>query len=335
MDQTCPSDIIAVRSDAQWHRLRSKLLITASRVACLLVDHPYTSARREYEIAIGGAERVDDIDPDLADLGLDAEAVILPRLLRLRPELKLRKNKALFVHRQLPFGGTPDFISLPDAEGRIAECWQAKCLHPKAFRRHWIDGPPEHVLLQHQAECLLTGARKGGVVALVRDTDWTTIPFDIEPHEGVMRAIADAISDFAGWVEERKAPPINFASDAAWVRERQRVGPAKEVRDMTGSNAWADACARWLAASEAEERAVNEKEVALAECIDLAGDAHIAHGHGFVLKRIEIKANPGKVITPAMVGEVIGMKRAHVRVEMGQEPDVVVPSVPAAKGRKA
>lgn len=329
MDQLPRPTVLQTRTDAAWKAARSKLLITASRVACFLVEHPYTSPRREYEIATGTAQRDEQIDPDLADIGLDAESVLLSRLQRLRPGSPLRKNRDLFLHPTLPFGGTPDFISR-SRERNVTRCWQGKALHPGAYRRHWSDGPPTYILLQHQAEYLLTGAREGGVVALVRDADWTTIPYDIEPHEGVMRSIEAAIEEFAEAVRKRIPPQITYASDAAWVKERQRVTP-KIIRDMTGSNAWADACARWLAARDEEDAAKKRREAALAECIDLAEDAQIAHGHGFVLKRTEVAASPGKTITTDMVGTVIGARKGHVRTEMSEEAAPATEAVPSPK----
>jgi hypothetical protein len=330
MDQALPAPpiIIPVVSDAHWHELRSKLLITASRVACLLTEHPYTSARREWEVALGTAKREDTIDAELAELGLDAEEVILPRLMRLRPGAPLRKNTDLFQHPSLPFGGTPDFVSI-SSEYKVGRCWQAKCLHPSAYRRNWLDGPPDYILLQHQAECLLTGAVEGGVVALVRDADWTTIPYDLDPHMNVMRAIEEAIEIFADAVERRTPPPINFAADARWIIGRQQVN--KVFRDMTGSNLWADACARWLAAQDDMDAAEARLDTAKAEVIELVGDADVAAGHGFVVRRTQVAANPGKVVTPDMLGQIVGAKRGHVRMAVAAEVTATGPKVPPRK----
>jgi hypothetical protein len=308
------------RSRADWLALREKLVITASRVGCLLTDHPYTSRLKEYEIAVQAAERDDSaINPDLADLGNDAELLMPIRAARVKPGLKLVKNIRLYLDPSAPLGGTPDFLSpdlIAEAQGKPApkgdylrgQCWQGKCVHPAAWRTKWQSGAavPDWIMLQHQAEYALTGATAGGVLVLIRDAEWTTELLPIDPHPAIIEAIREEVIGFAEDVRLKRRPKADYRADGSWIMERAPRPASIRVIDLSASNSVRDAFARYVAANEAEKAAKANKDAAMAELVEAAGDAGIMLCGPYKLRQTHVAGVPKEVITREMAEALIG-----------------------------
>lgn len=262
-----------IKDEAHWHEMRRACVITASTVAALFGCHPYESALGVYQRAIGEGQPVEK--NRMMALGHAAE-LMAPSLAELeRPGIGLAKCTTFHRHAKLAFGGTPDFV---DEVGGI---WQCKCLDPSVFARDWKDGPPLHVLIQHQAEMMLTGATNGGVIAILRDRNFTTMLHDVAAHDATQDRIVAAVAAFAKRVEAREPPKADYGKDAALLADLHADAIKGKTVDMAENNRLPLICAEYLQLGEVEKDAGAKREALRAELLEIIGDAAAATTRGF------------------------------------------------------
>lgn len=297
-----------ITSPEQWHAMRNACVATASTVAALIAPHPFETPLSVYMRALGGADPIAENEAMAA--GLDAELMMPARVRRMRPDLDLKKMNLFFRHPKLRFGGTPDFTDQYDGN------WQGKCVDPGVFFQEWQAEPPLWVLIQHQAEYLLTGRETGGVVCLVRDRLFSTLLHEVDAHEGTMRAIERAVAEMEERVANREPPPPDFQRDAELLGQLHRHATKGKTVDMSHDNRLVELAATYMRHSNAIDGADEARKAIKAEILTKIGDASKVLVNGYVIGAPEVAASPDKVITADMVGSTIKGRSGYRRVQI-------------------
>lgn len=299
---------VEITSVAQWHALRRSCVATASTVAALIAPHPFESPLSIYSRAIGEIDPV--AETDAMACGTDAELMMPARVKRVRPDLDLRKMNLFYRHPKLRFGGTPDFTD------QYGGNWQGKCVDPSVFYDHWQGEPPLYVLIQHQAEYLLTGRQTGGVICLVRDRLFSTMLHEVDAHEGTMRALERAVAEMEERIAERDPPPADFHADADLLAHLHRHAIRHKMIDMTGDNYLSDLVVRYTRAKAALETDEAEVNALRGEIMSKIGNPSKVLIRGYVISAPEIADGADKTITAADVGKVIKGRAGHRRLQI-------------------
>lgn len=115
-------------------------------------------------------------------------------------------------HPTLKFYASPDSVIMPrTVEPRPGE---VKIVAKQVYDEKWDGGPPDKVLLQHQSQLMLTGARSGPIIAAcVGDFDFSLHHVEVEAHEGTQEAIMELVTEFLGYVDAGVMPPPDLADE--------------------------------------------------------------------------------------------------------------------------
>jgi putative phage-type endonuclease len=180
------------------------------------------------------------------------------------------------------------------------------------FRRSWLqDGElveaPPHIELQVQHQMLVSGLSWACVAPLVAGNTPTPFYRAYDPKIGA--AIMKRAEAFWASVEEGKAPTPEYAKDADTIATLLLQDDGESV-DLTDNARFAEVCAAYKAASADEKAAIERKRAAKGEILEIMGTAATATTEGFKVSAKTRKGNPGKTITPEMVGEIIGARKA-------------------------
>lgn len=184
---TIANDVLAPRerpffiecdaSDADWLRLR-RTGIGASEIAAVLGESPWSSPIALY------AEKTGQYERDLSDVeavywGNKLEAPIVEAYAE-RTGRKTRRAGKLLRSSIHPWA-----MCTLDAEtwepSNDAEQWPFEVKNTSSFKADdWENGPPQHYYLQIQQQCLVTGASKATIAALIggQRMVWADVPRD-------------------------------------------------------------------------------------------------------------------------------------------------------------
>jgi putative phage-type endonuclease len=142
---------------------------------------------------------------------------------------------------------------------------------PQQWGEDGTDEVPDHVLVQVQAQLLVTGARRAFIPALIGGRGFAM--FKVQANIDLQVAIREVSEQF--WTEHvlTQTPPEDFRPSLASLRAMRRV-PEKVV-DVPD-----EVAQRYLQAKEEEAAAKEATEIALAELLTSLGDAEGAKWSG-------------------------------------------------------
>jgi len=129
-------------------------------------------------------------------------------------------------HDALAFYASPDMLELEEGgfsfpvagtAGGRTQTWrpgEIKVVAEPIFNATWENGPPQRVLIQHQAQLMLTGAPVGPVVALVvGEFDMYVKHWDIEAHAPTQQVIEKEVAGFLAMLKRNELPAPDLANE--------------------------------------------------------------------------------------------------------------------------
>jgi len=181
-----------------------------------------------------------------------------------------------------------------------------------AFRRGWMDEDgdveaPAHIELQIQHQMLCSGLTWAVCAPLIAGN--TPRPFYRLADEAVHKAIVKRSGEFWQSIADGKAPNPEYDKDADTIAALL-LNDDGETLDLSDNERFDEVCAAYKAAAADAKDAETRKQAAKGEILDIMGTAAGARGAHFKVSAKTRKGSPGKTISPDMVGEVIGARKA-------------------------
>jgi predicted phage-related endonuclease len=220
----------------EWLEWR-KQDVTASTVAALFGQHPYTTALHLYLEKRGVEFPRRDRDDRVLRRGRWLEPAVAKAVSENRPKWKLEPAGVYLRDPELQLGATPDFFIHGDERG--LGVLQTKTVAPGFFEKNWDEGrePPFWITLQTIVEMMLAGADFGAIAVLVVDPfDMDVHVLDVPRHQAAETRIALAVRTFWNDVTAGHEPQPDFARDAEAIRAMTATARGDKVFDALGHN---------------------------------------------------------------------------------------------------
>lgn len=162
--------IRSIASELEWLEWRQHD-VTASEISALTGDHPFLTKYGLWQLKAGKIER----EPENEEMkrGRKLEPVAMEMAFEDHPEwgygkksidlIKSGREKNYLSDRSLRIGASPDAVLFSDSWFVL----EIKTLSESAFKEHWEDGSPLHILDQIRIGMWLADVRKGTVAAMV------------------------------------------------------------------------------------------------------------------------------------------------------------------------
>lgn len=300
---------IKVNDEAHWHALRAKN-IGSSESAALLGLSPWSTPWQLYMEKTGRVPRSVSDNPMMA-----AGRHLEPALAGWAQDkfgIEVRKVRRYIQHDTVPgMGASLDFETSKGERTPVE-------IKFSLFSDGWdwegdvITKAPDNYIIQVQHEIACLGADKGYLVAFCGG-DLRMMEIDRSPV--LVQAIESAVTQFWADVEAGREPPINFEQDAELVRQLQAAAGGKPI-DVS-DDAHKARLVRNLARLSAMSRRVEERlDATKAEILTIAGDADFVHANGLTVDCKMVADTPGKIVTPEMVGQIIGGRKGYRKCQM-------------------
>ena len=225
--------------------------------------------------------------------------------------LTVARLKEYMRRPEYRIGSSFDFLVLPHGSPGLME---VKNVDSLAYHSTWTDEDgvieaPPHIELQVQHQMLVSGMPWCLLVALVGGNTIRTTRR--ERDEAVGKIILKKVAEFWMMVEEDRAPAPDFSRDAAAIARLYRTSDPGSVIDLS-LDTEAETLALLYNMAASEEKQVEEKKLsAKARLLQKIGTAEKGLGNGWSVSAKEVKESPGKVITAAMVGTIIGGRKGY------------------------
>ncbi len=166
--------------------------------------------------------------------------------------------------------------------------------------------------VQHQMAC--AGVSMGQLIAFTGgDLKRMLIP----RNERLVQAIETAVAEFWADVAAAREPPVDFNVDAEAV---SRLAYLTKLRTLTMTPDNAPIFAEWAKQRDAVTVAETARDAAKAKILKAVVDAGEGNDESvrvvcgdWKVSVSKIQENPGKPVTPEMVGTVIGAKKGYLR----------------------
>lgn len=314
-------DIIDFTTEAAWLAEREKD-VTSTEIAALFGVSPYATRYQlwhrktgQLEANFEGNERTiwgNRLEAAIAygvaeDLGLVVEPFkVYVRL----PEHRLGSSFDFKITGLVDGAEENEYRDLFRRHG--PGVMEVKNVDGLVFRRGWMDEDgdveaPAHIEFQVQHQLLCAGMEWGIVAPLIAGN--TPRPFYRLADSSVHKAILKMAGNFWASIEAGKAPDPNYAEDADTIATLLLNDSGEQI-DLSDNDRFDEVCAAYKAAAADEKEAEKRKQAAKGEILDIMGTAAAAKGARFKVSAKTRKGSPGKTITPDMVGEVIGARKA-------------------------
>lgn len=187
------------------------MLLTASSVAAIFGLSPWASP---FSLAmhLSGQHPLPEPDHVRITMGRRLERVGL-EMLEEELDCAVSPARGYWRHDTLPLLASPDGIAVMDYGKSLAPV-EVKVLSPQSARA-WIDGPPMHVVLQHQTQLMLGEAATGFIVALtVGDNVWSFTSYPTEAHAGAQARILETARHYMANLARGELPEPSAEPDA-------------------------------------------------------------------------------------------------------------------------
>ncbi len=151
-----------------------------------------------------------------------------------------RKTKVIHAwrkHPELDYYVSPD--ALIDVDKDVVTPAEMKVVAAPVYDMDWEMGPPERVLVQHQAQMHITGAESGPVIALkIGDFSYDINHWNVPANDLMGRLIEDECKAFLELIANRTLPPPDLGNpsdqDALVRLARMTEGTTIELPDECG-----------------------------------------------------------------------------------------------------
>lgn len=207
-------------------------------------------------------------------------------------------------------GCTPDGI-VKTKDERLCGL-EIKCVDRFAYRKWPEDSLPERHFLQVQACMYCTGLKEWLVAVFVGGNElhlhW------IAADEETQALIVRRAEQFWRSVEAQTPPPMVPGRDNGAIHEHWRTLAATEVIDAKTDESARRLVTAYRKAQEARKEAEKNEENLRAAVEQMLGTAAVLDGGDYTVKVTMVPASEGKRITPDMVGQVQGARKASKRL---------------------
>lgn len=321
---------IPVQSEEHWHALRAQH-VGASEVAALFGLSPWTTAWQLHMIKAGKLPAPDLSDSDAVRTGKHFEPAIAAFAAE-KYGISLRKVRRYLTDDTTPgMGASLDYEQIGTGALIPTEIKWSVFGHGWDYEGDSITQAPEHYILQVQQEIACAGASEAQLFAFVNgDVRRMVIP----RREPIIQAIREEIAEFWNRMRRGEEPPIDFTLDADAIGVLAALNPMCSV-DLSGDAEAETLAATYLAARDEEKNASDRKTAAQAaltkKLLDLAAakgatvdeQKVVASTGGYRISASMVAGNAGTVVTPEMVGTVIGGRRGYRRVTISRVKEKV------------
>jgi predicted phage-related endonuclease len=210
-------------------------------------------------------------------------------------------------------GGTPDFYVTDTSRGGFQGTGIAdtKNVDWKVFQ-DWDREPPLHHELQLQTYLGLDNRKWGLLVYLVGGNEIQIFTREFRPK--LFAEIETRARAFWDRVESETPPDADFEVDADVIATLHREMGRGAILDLGDDNYTNDLAARYLDAQRRKTEAEKEQKAVKAELFTKLDDAEQARCRNFWITARSVAGNPGKEITPDMVGQRINPRSPYRRL---------------------
>ena len=168
-------------------------------------------------------------------------------------------------------------------------------------RRSWTDGePPIHILIQLQHQLGCTGYQWGIVAGLIGGNELKVYRYAAKPK--LIADIKARVVKFWEDIEAGRAPDTSASESSAEVLRSLYPEPVDDAVDMSMSNEWPEAVARFIATAAAKKTATEDYEDAKNRVVALLGTHKRGWGGGYSVNTAITPAQPDR---EAKAGEII------------------------------
>lgn len=308
--------IIQVRDQKHWHELRSQH-IGGSDVAALFGMSPYTS-RWQLWMEKAGKLPPEDISGNKAvQAGTFLESGIANWAVH-RWSMDLTKVDDYYTVDDCPgMGASFDYRTNGGAPVEIK--WSARGYGWHYNGEEIIDAPENYLLqVQHQLAC--TTSDHAWLVALIDDEPRR---MKIPRNDNIIDAIKSEITLFWQSIAEGKEPDPDYSTDIEAITKLMGTLPKSEVI-LDGEDE--PLFAEYKAAKEAEKAAAARadeakgallmKARAKLELMNTSQDKALVKCGEHKMSISNVPSNPGKEITPDMVGTMTGRRSGYTTIRI-------------------
>lgn len=308
--------IVEFKNEEAWHRLRAQN-VGASEVAALFGLSPWTTKWKLYMEKIGKlplqkfenwVARGRHFEPAIASYA--------------REELDLdlvKVNHYCTDDACTGMGASLDYTLASD-QGVPGEIKWVERFEGWDWTGAELTKIPDYYMIQVQQQMGCTGASRAVVVAFVAgEVRHMWVP----RSEPIIGAIRTHVKEFWADVAANKEPPVDFLKDADAIFDIAKNWPMRTIELPTHA---ANLFSIYLSSKDLKKRAEEAQEAAEAELVKMVMDAGIGNDGQAVascadysMKMTRVADNPGKIVTPQMVGEIIGARRGFMRTTISKK----------------
>lgn len=309
-------------NEADWLAMREQD-VTSTEVAALFGASPYLTEFELYHRKIGAiSSEVEEnermrwgkrLEAAIAEgVAEDLGLIVEPFKTYMRiPELRMGSSfDYKIVGLREGWSGDETFRDLFRVHG--PGIMEVKNVDGLAFRRGWLDGTeieaPLHIELQVQHQLEVSGLQWGVIAPLIGGN--TPKPFARIRDEVVAEAVRKKVAEFWQRVDQGIAPDPDFLKDASVIGQLYGNDDGTEV-DMSDNAYLAVLCDEYQQASKEERAAADRKRALKAEILTIIGPHAKVKVGDFSISAKAIADNPGKLVTPEMVGTYIGGRKGY------------------------
>lgn len=303
-------EFITPRDEAHWLALRAPDL-TSTDVAALFGLSPYKTRFDLWH------EKKSGVPVTLADTKVlargrwweapIAEGVARERGWVVRP---FKDYGRLPEHR---IGSSFDYCIVPHPDALPESILEIKSVNFRAFRDGWtveddyIEAPA-HIELQVQHQMLVSGLSRAYIAAATDFDHIHVIEREADPkvHAGILAAAAE----FWRSIEANEEPEPEMPRDAQSVIAMYQYAGAGVV-DMRDNEEVGRLLAEYESLGRQVKEAESRRDCIKAAVLPIAGENGTLISSAGKLVLTQTKDNPGTVVTPEMVGTVIGKRSGY------------------------
>lgn len=318
-------------NEADWLAMREQD-VTSTEVAALFGASPYLTEFELYHRKIGAlSSEVEEnermrwgkrLEAAIAEgVAEDLGLIVEPFKTYMRiPELRMGSSfDYKIVGLREDWEGDETFRDLFREHG--PGVMEIKNIDGLSFKRNWLDGDeieaPLHIEIQVQHQLEVSGLKWGIIAPLVGGN--TPKPIARIKDEDVAAAIRTKVAEFWQRVDQGIEPDPDFLKDASAIGQLYGNDDGTEV-DMSDNAYLAALCDEYQQAGKEERAAADRKRALKAEILTIIGPHAKVKVGDFSISAKAIADNPGKLVTPEMVGTYIGGRKGYRDMRISAKP---------------
>ena len=308
--------ILNFNTPQEWHDIRARH-IGASEVAALFGISPWLTKWKLYMQKSGKLQ--DTADNGSMRRGRHFEPAIASYA-KEEFNLTMEKANAYATDSDCPGMGASLDYAMPVNSGLIpVEIKWVERHDGWAWEGDELTQAPDMYILQVQQQIACTNATSGLLIAFVGGT---VRRMSIPRSDALIAEIRKQIAAFWDDVKNGREPEVDFARDASTIFGLAANQPLRTIDLPPQSIALFET---YLSATEEAKAADQRADAAKAELVKMVLDAGVGNDgkavarHGdFKMQMTRVADNPGKEVTPEMVGTIINARKGYLKTTISK-----------------